>query len=298
MWRSMAGVLASIILVGCGNAPEAVGVVVGAQAPAPEPTPQAAGLMVTYAAPEIGTKLMSKSSSRMELDFKATHKGETRNMKVVLEDAVERTTLVTDTRDGAISGARVTYATATRFTEEDGEEKKSLRPVSGREYEVKWQGDDVTVSDASGRKASKEEVDEVKEQSRRLRRYGEFARSLPTTEMMPGASLNLPDAVWKSVVGLDEEGVQIGNVKATLKEIRPHGSAQQGIFAVELSLAGTKDGLGLSANLTGELVVDASTGHLATISFEGPTTLTGSKDGTSITAVGRLALAAETTLAR
>jgi hypothetical protein len=236
-------------------------------------TPAAASEKVTFSnrLPAVG----SASTQDLQVVLHLTSSGDpaapgTPESYQSVESRQRRTVRVEEIDDEKVNGVTVAYEVAQETVTADGDTGTGRRPVVGKTYKVRRNGDDLEITLADGSTPADDEIQFVRRNMDAVGRTNPLGDFLSGKTIQVGQTVELPDEAARKLLGFEEAvGQRPVTVKLTLEKVVDLGGVRCGQFAARMQANSTQVH-GLSLFVQGKLWIQIETSRPLAAELTGP----------------------------
>jgi hypothetical protein len=175
-----------------------------------------------------------------------------------------------------ITKVKVSFKENTKVETQDGKQKTTTNPTQNNAYIAEFKDGKIVATDENRKKIGSREERAVKGAVEDW-----LGKADPVMKAVPGIPVKIGDdqsAIGEIVRDLIAEGddkVDMTGVSAKLTSTGTTGTAPTATFTVTANASTKTEGRTLTLNLTGAVVLRTDTGHLVSVNFAGPATVSG-----------------------
>lgn len=212
------------------------------------------------------------------LKFAGNQLGKEREESV---QTVKKVETIVSVNGSVLTGVRVFYEkweNTTKSTEDGITETKPIvkTPVVGKTYVVKLQGEELAITDETGKKPPKDEWEIVNADYKDLGEQDEFASYFADKKVVPGETLEVPGNLARAMLTEQKDIVKIDHFSFVLNRTGTFSGLPSAIFGTALKMSGNYGpNTSIKMNLKGETVIAFQNGWPVSTKLEGPVRVTG-----------------------
>lgn len=232
------------------------------------------GVSFSKKALPVGQKI--KETEKMQMNMSMTVDmsalgGKPETTKISNQESMVRQSEVLALNKDAPTKLKVTYSEKHEIAVEEGKEKKTTSPVSGKSYLVERKGDQVVVTGADGAKVSDEELAVVQADHKELGQPDTVSSSLHGKTIKPGDEVPGLAAVIESELtqGAAEEVGADAKVSGVQVKFREQKNGV-GLFDVAVIFTQAEGPMTIRMDLKGTLGVRTADTQPAELTLKGP----------------------------
>ncbi len=171
---------------------------------------------------------------------------------------------------------RIKYGEVVKNENQNGEQKTTVSPVSGKTYIAEHKDGDVVVTDDNYKPVPEAESAVVEKDAATLGKPSPEIVALPDVTLKRGDRADsLADLLRGSLAEGEEENSEFSDVYVTLKDIKLENGVKVGIFDIGFTAKLKQPDFGMTMTLKGTITIREVDGRSTFTTITGPVTMTG-----------------------